>query len=122
MPMIFFYFLKIIFNISTSKRSKKYKPYSILAKKNQNLTKYRLKHTARQSLCSPATPENLTPNVRITPGSMMSASSSLQSTISADESRQAKRKLYFETDDVQTMFYPDCVMFEFLVLRNRENN
>jgi len=34
MPMIFFYFLKIIFDISTSKRSKKYKPHSILAKKN----------------------------------------------------------------------------------------
>jgi hypothetical protein len=33
MPMMFFYFLKIIFDISTSKRSKKYKPYSILAKK-----------------------------------------------------------------------------------------
>jgi len=29
----FFYFLKIIFNISTSKRSKRYKPHSILAKK-----------------------------------------------------------------------------------------
>ncbi|KAI9383342.1 hypothetical protein POPTR_013G068250v4 [Populus trichocarpa] len=27
MPMIFFYFLKIIFDISTSKRSKTYKPY-----------------------------------------------------------------------------------------------
>ncbi|KAI9380215.1 hypothetical protein POPTR_016G051050v4 [Populus trichocarpa] len=27
MPMMFFYFLKIIFNISTSKRSKTYKPY-----------------------------------------------------------------------------------------------
>jgi hypothetical protein len=38
MPMIFFYFLKIIFDISTSKRSKKYKPHSILAKKkNSNL-------------------------------------------------------------------------------------
>jgi hypothetical protein len=35
MPMMFFYFLKIIFNISTSKRSKKYKPHSILAKKNK---------------------------------------------------------------------------------------
>jgi hypothetical protein len=35
MPMMFFYFLKIIFNISTSKRSKKYKPHSILAK-NKN--------------------------------------------------------------------------------------
>jgi hypothetical protein len=31
----FFYFLKIIFNISTSKRSKKYKPHSILAKKKK---------------------------------------------------------------------------------------
>jgi hypothetical protein len=29
----FFYFLKIIFDISTSKRSKKYKPHSILVKK-----------------------------------------------------------------------------------------
>jgi hypothetical protein len=29
----FFYFFKIIFDISTSKRSKKYKPHSILAKK-----------------------------------------------------------------------------------------
>jgi hypothetical protein len=39
--MIFFYFLKIIFDISTSKRSKKYKPHSILAKKKniQNLAK-----------------------------------------------------------------------------------
>jgi hypothetical protein len=31
----FFYFLKIIFDISTSKRSKKYKPYSILTKKKK---------------------------------------------------------------------------------------
>jgi hypothetical protein len=30
----FFYFLKIIFHINTSKRSKKYKPHSILTKKN----------------------------------------------------------------------------------------
>jgi len=29
----FFYFLKIIFKISTSKRYKKYKPHSILTKK-----------------------------------------------------------------------------------------
>jgi hypothetical protein len=29
----FFHFLKIIFKISTSKRSKTYKPYQILAKK-----------------------------------------------------------------------------------------
>ena len=34
--MMFFYFLKIIFNISTLKRSKKYKPHSILAKKNNS--------------------------------------------------------------------------------------
>jgi hypothetical protein len=31
--MMFFYFLKIIFNVSTSKQSKKYKPHSILTKK-----------------------------------------------------------------------------------------
>jgi len=31
----FFYFLKIIFDISTSKRSKKYKPHSILAKQKK---------------------------------------------------------------------------------------
>jgi hypothetical protein len=35
MPMMFFYFLKIIFDISTSKRSKRYKPQSILAKKKK---------------------------------------------------------------------------------------
>jgi hypothetical protein len=47
----FFYFLKIIFNISTSKRSKKYKPHSILAKKKiQNLAKRRLKRTVKQSI------------------------------------------------------------------------
>jgi hypothetical protein len=31
----FFYFLKIIFDISISKRSKKYKPHSILVKKKK---------------------------------------------------------------------------------------
>jgi len=31
----FFYFLKIIFDISTSKRSKKYKPHSILVKRKK---------------------------------------------------------------------------------------
>jgi len=47
----FFYFLKIIFDISTSKRYKKYKPHSILAKKKfQNLTKRSYKHNAKQSL------------------------------------------------------------------------
>jgi hypothetical protein len=34
MPMMFFYFFKIIFDISTSKRFKKYKPHLILTKKN----------------------------------------------------------------------------------------
>jgi len=46
----FFYFLKIIFDISTLKRSKKYKPHSILAKKNQNLTKRSCKRNAKQTL------------------------------------------------------------------------
>jgi hypothetical protein len=49
--MIFFHFLKIIFDISTSKRSKKYKPHSILAKKKiQNLMKRSYKRNAKQSL------------------------------------------------------------------------
>jgi len=42
MPMMFFYFLKIIFDISTSKRSKKYKPHSILAKKNSKFNEIQL--------------------------------------------------------------------------------
>jgi hypothetical protein len=51
MPIMFFYFLKIIFNISISKQFKKYKPHSILAKTNiQNLTKRRLKRTVKQAL------------------------------------------------------------------------
>jgi len=37
---MFFYFLKIIFDISTSKRSKKYKPHSILAKKKKKKFKF----------------------------------------------------------------------------------
>jgi hypothetical protein len=45
MPMMFFYFLKIIFDISTSKRSKRYKPHSILAKKKK---KKNLKFTEKQ--------------------------------------------------------------------------
>jgi len=50
MSMIFFYFLKIIFNISTSKRSKRYKPHSILVKKQfQNLIKRNYKHNAKQT-------------------------------------------------------------------------
>jgi hypothetical protein len=40
--MIFFYFLKIIFDISTSKRSKKYKPHSILIKKNSKFNETQL--------------------------------------------------------------------------------
>jgi hypothetical protein len=48
---MFFHFLKIIFDISTSKRSKKYKPHSILAKKKiQNLMKRSYKHNAKQTL------------------------------------------------------------------------
>jgi hypothetical protein len=47
----FFYFLKIIFDISTSKRSKKYKPHSILAKKKiQIWTKRRYKRNTKRSL------------------------------------------------------------------------
>ena len=47
----FFYFLKIIFDISTSKRSKKYKPHSILIKKKYlNLMKSRLNRVAKQAI------------------------------------------------------------------------
>jgi len=51
MPMMFFYFLKIIFDISTSKRSKKYKPHSILAKKKkiQIWRKRRYKRSTKRS-------------------------------------------------------------------------
>jgi hypothetical protein len=48
MPMMFFYFLKIIFDINTLKRSKKYKPHSILAK-TKNL-KFGQKQVQPQSL------------------------------------------------------------------------
>jgi hypothetical protein len=47
--MMFFYFLKIIFDISTSKRSKKYKPHSILAKKNKKKFKFS-QNTGRNAL------------------------------------------------------------------------
>jgi len=48
----FFLFLKIILDISTSKRSKKYKPHSILVKtkKIQNLTKHNSKHNVKHCL------------------------------------------------------------------------
>jgi hypothetical protein len=47
----FFYFLKIIFDISTSKQFKKYKSHSILTKKIiQNLIKHSYKHNAKPSL------------------------------------------------------------------------
>jgi head-tail adaptor len=39
---MFFHFLKIIFDISTSKQSKKYKPHSILAKKNSKFDETQL--------------------------------------------------------------------------------
>jgi hypothetical protein len=48
-----FYFLKIIFDISTSKRSKKYKPHSILAKKKKKIQiwrKRRYKRSTKRSL------------------------------------------------------------------------
>jgi len=49
--MIFFYFFKIIFDISTSKRSKRYKPHSILAKKkNSKFDKHSYKHNVKRSL------------------------------------------------------------------------
>jgi len=63
MPMMFFYFLKIIFDISTSKQSKKYKPHSILAKKKKfkferntgtnaipNVTKMKGHHTLKSRI------------------------------------------------------------------------
>jgi hypothetical protein len=52
MPMMFFYFLKIIFDISTSKRSKRYKPHSILIKKKKNL-KFTEKQVEQQSQTLP---------------------------------------------------------------------
>jgi len=56
--MIFFYFLKIIFNISTSKRSKKYKSRSILIKKNLKFNKTQIK---MQSQTRSATAAGLIP-------------------------------------------------------------
>jgi len=47
--MFFFYFLKIIFDISTSKRSKKYKLHSILAKTKKNKLKFGKKQVEPQS-------------------------------------------------------------------------
>jgi hypothetical protein len=58
MPMMFFYFLKIIFDISTSKRSKKYKPHSILAKKKSKFDKTQLE-TQCQTLPKNIKKENL---------------------------------------------------------------
>jgi hypothetical protein len=51
MPMMFFYFLKIIFDISTSKRSKTYKPYLILVKKKiQNFWERRHSRVPKHNL------------------------------------------------------------------------
>ena len=51
---MFFYFLKIIFNISILKRSKKYKPHLILIKNKikqiQNFLKYRLKRNIKRGI------------------------------------------------------------------------
>jgi hypothetical protein len=62
MPMMFFYFFKIIFDISTSKRSKKYKPHSILAKKKKKNLKFAEKQVEQQSqtLSNMVTPHTLT--------------------------------------------------------------
>jgi hypothetical protein len=49
----FFYFLKIIFDISTSKRSKRYKPHSILAKKKKKILKFAEKQVEQQSQTLP---------------------------------------------------------------------
>jgi hypothetical protein len=46
----FFHFLKIIFDISISKRSKRYKPHSILAKKILNLMKRSYKCNAKRTI------------------------------------------------------------------------
>ena len=56
MPMMFFYFLKIIFDISISKQSKRYKPHSILAKKKKNL-KFTEKQVEQQSQTLPKSNE-----------------------------------------------------------------
>jgi len=48
---MFFYFLKIIFDINTSKRFKKYKPHSILVKKNSKFNKTQVE-TQCQTLTS----------------------------------------------------------------------
>jgi hypothetical protein len=64
MPMMFFYFLKIIFDISTSKRSKRYKPHSILAnkKKFQNLIKRSYKRNTKRCRSS-----WFSPTIRLNP-------------------------------------------------------
>jgi hypothetical protein len=49
MSMMFYYFLKIIFDISTSKQFKKYKPHLILTKKIQNLIKHNYRHNTKQT-------------------------------------------------------------------------
>ena len=45
--MMFFYFLKIIFDISTLKRFKKYKSHLILTKKKLFFLKRKLNHVAK---------------------------------------------------------------------------
>jgi len=58
MSMMFFYFLKIIFDISTSKRFKKYKPHSILAKKKKIKIHSKAGSTGSQSSWTAATKAN----------------------------------------------------------------
>jgi len=59
MLIMFFYFLKIIFDISTSKRSKKYKPHSILAKKKNSKFDETQLQTQYQMLSKADTPKSL---------------------------------------------------------------
>jgi len=54
MSMMFFYFIKIIFVISISKRSKKYKPHLILTKINLKFNKTQL-----QTQCQIISPSRL---------------------------------------------------------------
>jgi hypothetical protein len=50
---MFFYFFKIIFDISTSKRSKKYKPHLILAKKKSKFDETQLQTQCQTDPQSP---------------------------------------------------------------------
>jgi hypothetical protein len=57
MSMMFFHFLKIIFDIITSKRSKKYKPQPILVKKK--LKFYQMQVQPQSQTCSKSEEEHM---------------------------------------------------------------